>query len=463
MRYGLTALEKLLHHLQLHNKKADGAKSTHSSNSQPTELAIADTVLALSLNPQVNKIDLNFYRFSLYRLGKRLIELLKPLLESSTTISEFDLSYNNLSDEGIEILCESILINQHSAIKILRLKGNDIGDRGAAALAKLLKNNAQLEELELYDNQITALGFGQLVFALQFNHSLKKLELVKNKISDQHAEEVKESIRLGLQNNKFLKELRLSYNAISDRFINFLSDGLKQNSALQVLSLFDNKITADGIKTLANALTNNNALQDLKLGMNTIGDKGAEALGNMLKKNHSLLKLDLSDDKIMDIGAGHLSEGLKCNNALWEMGLNFNNITNTGATMLADALEGNQKSGLTIMNLKKNLIKEEGCNRLTALMQTRLKLTIDLTHNEVDKYSSQYRFFNKIRERNKSIIIEDNPYKRRKIIEEATSQHSVPSLFELSIFAVKEHISKNEYNKLNLPEHIYRHFLRSYY
>ena len=94
----------------------------------------------------------------------------------------------------------------------LDLGDSNIGDRGATALADVLRYNTVLESLDLgYNNKIGDLGAASLAAALKLNTALKTLILSENLIGDEGAT----ALALALLNkNTALSELDLSSNKI---------------------------------------------------------------------------------------------------------------------------------------------------------------------------------------------------------------------------------------------------------
>jgi Ran GTPase-activating protein (RanGAP) involved in mRNA processing and transport len=99
-------------------------------------------------------------------------------------VQRLDLSDNRCGDQGAEYL--AFLVSQSKALRVLRLRGNDIQPRGATALAKALIQNRitsqrtlprSLQELDLACNQIGDGGAAAFSAVLRLNGTLRSLDI----------------------------------------------------------------------------------------------------------------------------------------------------------------------------------------------------------------------------------------------------------------------------------------------
>ena len=98
------------------------------------------------------------------------------------TLTHLNLSRNDISDLGTEVICKALQSNH--VMTHLILHGNTIGNSGAVALAEALKSPAtQLSYLHLELCYITSLGVEILAVALETNRSLTHLSLAGSSIS----------------------------------------------------------------------------------------------------------------------------------------------------------------------------------------------------------------------------------------------------------------------------------------
>jgi Ran GTPase-activating protein (RanGAP) involved in mRNA processing and transport len=79
----------------------------------------------------------------------------------------------------------SQLLQEESNLRILSLRGNDIGDTGAKLIGSALKVNRNLVSLDLFDNKIKKQGAEAIGESLKHNNYLQSLCIGKNKIGDE--------------------------------------------------------------------------------------------------------------------------------------------------------------------------------------------------------------------------------------------------------------------------------------
>lgn len=89
-------------------------------------------------------------------------------------------SHNNIGDKGAKALAAAITVNP--TVTFLRLNNNQIGDEGVISLCRALKTNKTVAELELKFNRIGKLGCQGLATVLKFNHSITALDVGHNEL-----------------------------------------------------------------------------------------------------------------------------------------------------------------------------------------------------------------------------------------------------------------------------------------
>ena len=211
-----------------------------------------------------------------------------------------------IGSEGASGLAKALPFN--CTLTYLDLQYNNVGDSGAAALGEALQTNTTLKELYLKDNKIGEIGSEALGKGLQSNHTLTHLNLDFNHdIGDSGAA----AIARALQSRRSqLTRLDLGFNKINSSGATSLSEALCVNSSLTHLGLWSNKINSSGAATIAKSLQSNRTLIHLDLKSNEIGDSGAKELAHVLNNhNNTLVYLDLSgNDSISSVGRESLEQ-----------------------------------------------------------------------------------------------------------------------------------------------------------
>jgi Ran GTPase-activating protein (RanGAP) involved in mRNA processing and transport len=139
---------------------------------------------------------------------------------------KLDLRYNDISAEGMAVLCEGLEQSKIS-IKYLHMEGNAIGNEGCNYLAKFLQNDScKLAEVFLGANQIESSGAQYLALALESNATLSKLYLEGNSIGSDGATAFSEALEGLKENNKTLQHLFVDNNAIGKEALQRLGRAL---------------------------------------------------------------------------------------------------------------------------------------------------------------------------------------------------------------------------------------------
>lgn len=189
----------------------------------------------------------------------------------TSTLTSLDLSKNSLCDDGAA--CIAAFITHHGTLSALRLDGCYVGEAGAASLARALRRNASLRLLSLACNTVRAGGAGQLARALRCNGTLLELYFQDNTVGADAAKEFADM----LYENTSLHTVDLSNTHIvsgrSGAAIKALCSSLRRNTSLRVLHLRNNSLTDDHALDLAHALRENRGLRTLDLAGNAISQQ----------------------------------------------------------------------------------------------------------------------------------------------------------------------------------------------
>ncbi|XP_037399497.1 ribonuclease inhibitor-like isoform X2 [Pygocentrus nattereri] len=219
-------------------------------------------------------------RLALCNLGKYTCNTLGLTLQAETwSLKELDLSKNNLQDSGMEDLSQG-LKSPLCELEIFRLDMCGFTLESCKSLISALQTKiTTLTELNLSSNELQDSAMELLSAGLKTGKC--KLEILRLALCNLGGKETFENIgSLLKQDNSSLKELDLSNNDLQDSGMNLLSDGLNSSHCkLEILRLSGCMITVEGCSSLASALRSNSShLKELDLTYNHPGESGVKLL-----------------------------------------------------------------------------------------------------------------------------------------------------------------------------------------
>ena len=371
----------------------------------------------VSILQQCEKLVSSLQRFDSLReftlssdRGSSADDVIDALIEHHTCLRKLTIKGMDIGRIGCAALATSSLTELHLHLQY----GVHINEDGARAFAAGLARNATLKVLGIEGaRKITDISW-QSIFSAFSTCKVESLDLVHNYLTDATVQTLSNALlhnttlkSLSLGSNKkctnsgvitlitnagwfnlftslrgiMLEKLDISYNDIGDIGITVIAESLENNSSLRELDLSYNLICEDGVSALATALRNpNSALKNLYIQFNSIRDIGVIALSSVLRHpNSKLEKLDISYNSIGDIGINALANALENNSTIKELDLSHNSIGDIGVIALSSVLR-HPNSKLEKLDIENNSIGDIGINALThALLNNSMlkELTIE--------------------------------------------------------------------------------------
>ena len=374
-------------------------ESLDLSYNQFCDSGIAELFCALKFNKTLRTLNIS------------LDNIIHTVGISDMTLSK---SINNISDEGVKKLIESVEVN--TTLQNLDISHNVISDDSTLAISDYLKINSTLCKLSLSCNKITDEGAKRLAEAIQVNKTLQELNISKNWVSKEGVMRIVEACTI----NRTLHKLVCTHNNLSKSGLAAINEYIKKENAVQIfvgswnslytknsqltfktifqLSYLQQKVQSDDDnideelwfideitdpKNLREILQCCLDVQHVNL-TNTMTDDQMLIFCDCLMNNSTLTELKLSSNEFTDEGAKRLAEAIKVNTTLQELNLSMNKITDEGTKRLAVAIQGN--TTLQELNISKNWISKEGVMRIVeACTINRTLHKLVCTHNNLSK------------------------------------------------------------------------------
>ncbi|XP_040915345.1 NACHT, LRR and PYD domains-containing protein 3-like, partial [Toxotes jaculatrix] len=275
----------------VHQEIQEFLKSENRSEKRLSEIHCSALAYVLQMSEEVlDELDLKKYNTS-EEGRQRLIPAMwncraSALKSNSSHLRHLELSYNELQDSGVKLLC-GFLESPHCRLETLRLSSRNLSERSCEALSSVLSSqSSSVRHLDLSNNDLQDSWVKLLSAGLESPHcTLETLRLSSCNLSERSCEAL--SSVLSSQSSS-LRDLDLSNNDLQDSGVKLLSAGLKSpHCALEALRLSGCLITEEGCASLASALSSNPShLRELDLSYNHPGDSGVKLLSAGLKDPH---------------------------------------------------------------------------------------------------------------------------------------------------------------------------------
>ena len=191
--------------------------------------------IATALQKNNTLTELNIRRTNINIAGAQAIA---TALQNNTTLTTLNISENNIVIKGTQAIATAL--QKNNTLTKLYISSNYIGVEGAQAIAEALQTNITLKTLYISDNQINDDGVTALSKALETNkeNTLTTFYIIKNNIG------VKGAIAIAgaLQGNETLTTLDIDGNKIGDEGAKAIAEALRTNKILTTLNISNNKI-----------------------------------------------------------------------------------------------------------------------------------------------------------------------------------------------------------------------------
>ena len=278
-------------------------------------------------------------------------EALMNAVENLQSVKVLDLSQNYLGERGVRAVCEGMVKRRRRAIdqfgkrpeglKILNVSHDSIGNNGALALANMFRAfpDEVSEKLDVSFNGIFEQGATALAEAMRSQSSgMRSLRSFRRELDFRCNSVGFEGACALAKCLDGTRSLNLSNNGIKDAGLKILARHLKTNFTVTHFDARGNDITSDGAFYLADCLSENSMLLDISLDSNRLDDRAAIDLAENLSSNLAtrLSILDLARNDIEDEGGMRLANFLSTNVSIARLSLSSNRLSAKGARACED-------------------------------------------------------------------------------------------------------------------------------
>ena len=303
--------------------------------------------------------------------------------EQPTRISKLDLSYNEMGDAGADAVGR--LLREVPSLSWLSLAGNSIGVGGARTLADTLGGDGysgSLRHFNINGNPVHNEGGMHLARMLLSNRTLQVVDFG----STQLGTEAIIALATVLKTQPFVEEINLDnprLYSLEEETAQHLAHMLSINASIRKISLKKHRIRDAGTKVIAERLQDNTALTEIDLGCNEVGIGGGEALAALLIHGSALKTLRLASNRLSNEGADALGEALRANSTLKSLDLSKNTIGDAGLCAIAQGWSYGGM-GLTTLKLWGNNFGEESSALFHGLLSANASVVTDFKPYLVD-------------------------------------------------------------------------------
>lgn len=256
-----------------------------------------------------------------------------------------DLSYNLITDNGIDILCDGLIGRKSLSLQSVVLRGNDIGPRGCDKLCQTLRKVPSILGLDISQNALSRVGGLMLVEFLQGSEQLLELQLADTEIDIDVLVAMSAVLLTGSSRLKVLNLENPRIQTLQEDHTVHLGRMLRVDTNLSDIYLGKFRMRDDGVRQLVSFLLENKTLRFLDLRCNELGAEGAFHLGNLLRSDCQLVQLNLSGNRMGEkgntAGARAIAEALTSNRMLKHLDLNNNGLCGEALQLLGTAIEQN--------------------------------------------------------------------------------------------------------------------------
>lgn len=293
------------------------------------------------------------------RLQDNHLILIRDYLSDNPHITSINLSYNQITSEGVKTLANILVHN--TQVKELILSNNNIDGKGIEYLAEV-KYDIQLECLRLNGNKFEEDHAKHIIEFLTNNTVLKYLDLGETGLTNDVLEEISPALACSKLSGLVISSI-IGFNRKTYDTAAIVRHITARNKSLTMLYLRKLQLTDHDVEVICSGLEYHPGLKLMDMSCNNISDIGGANIVNYIFKNENLEGLFLSHNRLSDGTSYDLSTLLLSSN-ITMLDVSYNSITDRGLLYLLDLVQAG--SGRSIL-LWGNSIGPRCCGKLRTL------------------------------------------------------------------------------------------------
>ncbi|XGW01027.1 hypothetical protein V3C99_013743 [Haemonchus contortus] len=278
-----------------------------------------DAAIALSemleFYESAHKLNLSFNKQITVRGWTDVFKAVK----NSTSLHMLNLRYTSLSEKSLSALCRVLRGTPQPVLGCLHLENVNLYGKNLYSLVCALKYNTVLKELYLGENTLQSGDGAHLYQLIMNNTAIQMLDLRNNSLGDAGIAKICEALRNpDVVKKTSLTALVLWNNKITANGMDAVAAALCENSHLETLNIGSNPLGEMGVQRLRPALGGNvSNLHRIGLQSTQMNCQSAILLAECLADNSTLIRVDLRDNPgIGSAGLLALHSAMKINRSI---------------------------------------------------------------------------------------------------------------------------------------------------
>ena len=232
------------------------------------------------------------------------------VLKVNTELTQLNLTWNKIGHRGARALAASM---EYNRLAVVEMGGQQsLGDESVQYLCDALKAHGQKDvhtHIALWHNDIGKRGANAIASLLCDNEIVQDLNISWNSIGSEGLESLSQSLISG---KSFLRSVNVAHNIVGDCGAKEFAKVLEMSiPTLEKVNISNNTIGCVGAAALAAAVAKNTTLKHLDMSCNQVADEGAAAFVTMIRENKHLMTLQLQKNLFTDALKTSLSEAMR--------------------------------------------------------------------------------------------------------------------------------------------------------